>query len=362
MNVATAALPGTQPVCGTQLPSGTQLASRTRPAASVRPRLGFVGVGWIGANRMRFVAESACAEIVALADVRPDVANAAAQSIAPVKPALRSFEDLLDSDLDGIVIATPNADHLPQCLAALDRGVSVFCQKPLARTRTEVARILQRASEKNRLLATDFCYRHVAGVPELKTRIRTGAIGKIYAADLTFHNAYGPDKPWFFDARSVGGGCFMDLGIHLIDLLLWATDYPTLQRVSSRLYRNGELLPPPFEQLEDYATAELLFSSGLTARLACSWHLSAGQDAVIEATFFGTEGAVRLRNLNGSFYDFVVEQYEGTRTRTLSEPSRDWGGVGICNWVKQLATNPGFDPEAGRIEDVHRILDEVYRR
>jgi predicted dehydrogenase len=208
----------------------------------------------------------------------------------------------------------------------------------------------------------DFCYRHVAGVPELRNLIRTGAIGKVYAADLTFHNAYGPDKPWFFDAGSVGGGCFMDLGIHLIDLLLWATDYPVPDRVSSRLYRNGELLSPPFDELETYATAELSFVGGLTARLACSWHLPAGRDAVIEATFFGTRGAVRLLNVNGSFYDFVVERCEGTRCWTLGEPSCDWGGAAIGSWVRQLAASPRFDPHTERIADVHRILDEVYGR
>jgi predicted dehydrogenase len=338
-------------------------AIEARDAASL-PRLGFVGVGWIGANRLRFVADAAAAHIVAIADVRPEAAREAAGFLEATAqaPAICTFEELLGQDLDGIVIATPNADHAPQCLAALNRGLHVFCQKPLARTAPEVAEIVRLARERDRLLGVDFCYRHVAGVAELKAQIHAGAIGEVYAADLTFHNAYGPDKPWFFDARSVGGGCVMDLGIHLIDLLLWVLGYPAVERIHRNLYRNGQRLPLPAEALENYATAELRLANGVSARLACSWHLPAGQDAVIEATFIGTRGALRLRNLDGSFFDFVVEHCEGTRCRSLRESSREWGGGAILGWTRQVAARSGYHPDAERIEDVHRILDAIYGR
>ncbi len=329
------------------------------------PRLGFVGVGWIGANRLRFVAEAASARVVAISDVRADAAREAAQMLetsTQQAPSICSFEELLEQELDGIVIATPNADHAPQCLAALNRGLHVFCQKPLARTAEEVAQILRIARQADRLLDVDFCYRYVAGVPELKSSIQDGAIGEVYAADLTFHNAYGPDKPWFFDARSVGGGCVMDLGIHLLDLLLWVLSYPEVERLACTLYRNGKRLRSPTDELENYATAELRFATGLTARIACSWRLPAGQDAVIEATFYGTRGALRLRNLNGSFFDFVVEQCEGTQRRALSRGSRDWGGGPILHWTRGVAARSGFDSRAERIEDVHRLLDAIYGR
>jgi predicted dehydrogenase len=343
-------------------------ARLTQRAASPHlPRLGFVGVGWIGAHRLRNVAESGCAQIAAIADVRDAVAREAARAVAAAEPAalpgICSFDELLDAGIDGIVIATPNAHHAPQALAALDRGISVFCQKPLARTRNEVSQIIERARQNDRLLDVDFCYRHVAGVPELKALIAAGAIGQVYAADLAFHNAYGPDKPWFFDARSVGGGCVMDLGIHLVDLLLWTLEFPPVEAIGSRLYRNGRLLTKrPLEELENYALADVRFANGTTARLACSWHLPAGQEAVIEASFYGTQGALRLRNVEGSFYDFVVERCEGTRATVLGKPSREWGGVALCNWARQLAVDAHFDPRAEQIESVHLVLDEIYGR
>ncbi len=328
------------------------------------PRLGFVGVGWIGSHRLQAVAASSIADVMAIADALPEAAAIAARSVAERSgaPVICDFDELLDQPLDGVVIATPNADHAPQCIAALERGLSVFCQKPLARTHDEVAKVVQLARTRDLLLDVDFCYRHVAGVAQMKALIAAGAIGDVYAADLAFHNAYGPDKPWFFDARSVGGGCVMDLGIHLIDLTLWLLDYPEIDRVASRLYRDGKRMRVPYDALETFATAELSFASGATARLACSWHLPAGRDAVIEATFYGTRGSLRLRNIEGSFYDFVVEQCEGTRSWPLSQPSRDWGGVAICNWARQLAADSRFRPGTERIEDVHRTLDAIYER
>jgi predicted dehydrogenase len=329
-----------------------------------RPRLGFVGVGWIGANRLLAIAEKGCADIVAVSDIRAEAAHSAVESIANEASAAKacSFEQLLGEGLDGIVIATPNGEHAAQALAALECGAHVFCQKPLARTHAEVANIIQCARHHDRLIEVDFCYRNVAGVPEMKGLVQSGAIGEVYAADLTFHNAYGPDKPWFFDVRSAGGGCVMDLGIHLLDLVLWTLEYPEVQRLSCRLYRDGKLLSAPARDFENYAIAELRFCQGATARLACSWHLPAGRDAQIEATFYGTRGAVRLRNIDGSFYDFAVEHCEGTRARALSSPSREWNAVAISDWARKLAYSPSFDPSAEHLVTVHQLIDEMYGR
>lgn len=329
-----------------------------------RPRLAFVGVGWIGAHRLQAVASSEVAEIVAIADANPEAARNALAQVAQWAPEARidSFERVLAADIDGIVIATPSAQHAAQARAALERGLAVFCQKPLACTRAEAQEVIDAARASDRLLAVDLSYRKVAGVEQMKALLGSGAIGEPFAAELMFHNAYGPDKPWFYDVTSAGGGCVIDLGIHLIDLLLWMLDYPVIERVSSDLYCGGSPLRKPVETVEDYALVELRTSGGVSARLACSWKLSAGCDAVIEASFFGTRGAVRLRNVNGSFYDFRVEHCEGTRSRALRVPARSWGSVTICEWARQLATQPRFDAEAEHLLEVHRILDAIYDR
>ena len=325
------------------------------------PRLGFLGVGWIGRHRLESAAASGMAEIVALADSDLAAAQAAAEPI-PGAQAVRSLEDLTALELDGIVIATPTALHAEQAAAALSAGLAVFCQKPLGRNAAETTRVIQTAKRADRLLGIDMSYRHVRGITKIKELARAGAIGEIYAADLVFHNSYGPDKRWYYDPLASGGGCVIDLGIHLVDLALWILEFATVEHVSSRLFAQGKALKRDDHTLEDYAVARLDFYGGATANLACSWRLSAGRDAVIRMAFYGTRGGLALHNLGGSFYDFRAEKYAGTSREIIDEPPDAWGGGALLNWLARLKESSVYDAEIERAESVARIIDVIYGR
>jgi predicted dehydrogenase len=325
------------------------------------PRLGFLGVGWIGRHRLRAIAASGAAEVAAVADQTAEAAEQASREVGRCR-SLSSLDELLALDLDGLVIATPSALHAEQAAAALERGVAVFCQKPLGRDAVEAQRVVDAARRAGRLLGVDLSYRHVAGMPEVRRLVAAGELGHIYAARLAFHNAYGPDKPWFYDARLSGGGCVMDLGIHLVDLALWVLGFPPVARVSSSLRSGGQELRGREEgRVEDYAAAQLELGNGTSVQLACSWHLPAGQDCVIEASFFGTRGGASLRNLDGSFYDFTVERLTGTRRETLASAPDAWGGRAAVAWARALAAGAGYDPAIESIVEVQATLDRIYR-
>src|SRR5690606_35925284 len=108
-----------------------------------------------------------------------------------------------------------------QAIQALRRGIPVFCQKPLARTRAETSRVIQEARAADLLLAVDLSYRFTSGIQRIRQIVQSGELGKVFAVNLVFHNAYGPDKAWFYDYNLAGGGCAIDLGIHLVDLAFW---------------------------------------------------------------------------------------------------------------------------------------------
>ena len=314
------------------------------------PRLGFLGAGWIGRNRMEAVVAAGAATAVVVADADVETAKAAAAAVGAV-PA--SPGGLFDHDLDGVVIATPSALHAEQAVAALDRGLAVFCQKPLGRNESECRAVVDAAKRADLLLGVDLSYRHLAAVAALRDALTD--VGDVYAVDLVFHNAYGPDKPWFTDPALSGGGCVVDLGIHLVDLALWLTG-ETVTDVSARLFRRGRALRAG--EVEDHAVATLGLAGGGVATLACSWFLPAGQHAVIGASFYGTRGAVELRNVGGSFYDFAAWRNDGTTRTALAGPPDDWGGRAIVAWARRVGT--GFDPESERLVDVARVLDRVY--
>lgn len=324
-----------------------------------RPRLGFLGVGWIGRNRMEAIARSGLAEIAAIADAaRPAAEQAAA--VVPGCAQYESLDELLDAGVDAVVIATPSAFHAEQTIRALQRGVPVFCQKPLGRNTEETRRVVDTARTADLLLGVDLSYRFVRGVAELRRTVQEGELGTIYAVDLVFHNAYGPDKAWFYDPALSGGGCLMDLGIHLVDLMLWVLGPQRVAHVTSRLFARGEPCSGRAGVVEDYAVARLDLESGAAVHLACSWRLPAGRDAVIEAAFYGTRGGTSLRNVGGSFYDFTVERLRGTARELVASPPDAWGGRAAVDWVTRLAAGARFDPESERLVDVAATLDRIY--
>lgn len=324
-------------------------------------RVGFLGVGRIGLHRMRAMLKTGAVEAAGVADPSPE-GVAEALALAPVAIPVADLDALLALELDGIVIATPSALHAEQSIAALNAGCAVFCQKPLGRTADEARAVVEAARAADRLLSVDFSYRFTQGVRRIRELIEAGELGRVFAIDLTFHNAYGPDKPWFFDRALSGGGCVMDLGVHLVDLALLMLGWPEVEAVSSNLFAAGEPLASDDERVEDYAVATLTLKGGAVVRLACSWNVSAGQDAVIEAVAFGTAGGARLSNRGGDFFDFTAERFRGTGRELLSAPPDAWGGRAAADWAQRLAAGERFDPQAERLVEVARVLDRIYGR
>jgi predicted dehydrogenase len=325
----------------------------------MKPRLGFLGVGWIGRHRMEAMIATGAIEVAAIADPSPEMA-AEALKLAPAAQQVAGLAELLAIGLDGIVIATPSALHAEQSIQALERGAAVFCQKPLGRTAAEARAVVDAAKRADRLLAVDLSYRFTEGMGRIRELLQSGELGRVFAVGLVFHNAYGPDKDWFYDPALSGGGCVVDLGVHLVDLALWALDFPAVTDVSARLLAGGA--PLAAGKVEDYAVATLELEGGTAVQLACSWRLQAGTDAIISAAFYGTDGGVALRNVGGSFYDFATERYRGTQTETLTGPPDAWGGRAAADWATRLAAGERFDPQADKLVRVAEVLDRIYGR
>jgi predicted dehydrogenase len=321
--------------------------------------LGFLGTGWIGRNRMEAMLATGEATAAAICDPNAEMVEQARQ-LAPHAAVVPSLEAMLALDLDGIVIATPSALHAEQCIQALGAGVAVFCQKPLGRNAAEVEQVIAAAERENRLLGVDLSYRQTAAMQAIRKRILAGELGKVFAADLTFHNAYGPGAGWFWDPKLSGGGCLIDLGVHLVDLALWMLDFPEVADARAELLRDGRAVSP--DEVEDYAAGTLRLTDGRVIRIACSWNLHAGRDAVIEASFYGTSGGARMANENGSFFDFSAELFKGRDRFALAAPPDAWGGRNAREWVLKLAAGERFSGSTSGLHQTSQALDRLYAR
>ncbi|MEX2594628.1 MAG: Gfo/Idh/MocA family oxidoreductase [Anditalea sp.] len=324
------------------------------------PKLGFLGVGWIGKNRLEALTSHKLAENIAICD--PD--GPSIQKTLEAVPWARvhdNFTDLLKEDVEGIVIATPSALHAKQAMQALEAGKAVFCQKPLGRNLAETKAVVHLARQADKLLAVDYSYRYTQGIGAIKELVEKGKLGKIYAVEAVFHNAYGPDKAWFYNPDLSGGGCLIDLGSHLVDLVLYLFNAPSIEVRYANLVSKGKPLTDQGKTVEDFAEAHLHTSTGISIRTACSWKMSVGKDADIYLKVFGTEGGACFHNVNGSFYDFQTNFYSQNSAEAIVVPPDEWGGKAIQHWAKQLAQQNAFNNKNYELIKSAALLEDIYK-
>lgn len=329
-----------------------------------RPRLGFVGLGWIGAMRLEAVAGRtgrSGAEVVAICDASPGRLESTARNYAGAA-CFQDYDEMLSRAaalrLDGVVIATPNALHAPQALAALGQGLAVFCQQPLALDAGTARSLVDAARQAQRRLAVDDAYRFTEGARCLRELIAGGSLGRVFLLDAAFHNAYGPDKPWCFDPALSGGGALIDQGVPLLDLAFWLLGDLEVRSVDGSAFRTS---PGQDAAVEDFAAVRIAMAGGAVINLTASWHAHAGQDCVIRSQVFGSAGGADFHNVAGSFYDFELARFDGSGTTIETRESRGWIHRAVLHWVERLGVDPGFDPAVERSVAVSAVVDAVYR-
>lgn len=161
-------------------------------------RAGVVGMGVVGRRRAAAIAAHPDLDLAATSD-------AAAETAA-----------LLDQPLDVVFVCLPNALAAPACLAALDRGLHVFCEKPPARTAAELLPVLEAAARARRVLMVGFNHRLHGSVQALLALHREGALGPLHSLRGVY--AKPGNSGWRVDPAVAGGGILLDQGIHMLDL------------------------------------------------------------------------------------------------------------------------------------------------
>ncbi|GAB4036655.1 Gfo/Idh/MocA family protein [Spirosoma gilvum] len=205
---------------------------------------------------------------------------------------------------DVVVICTPNNLHYPQTMEALEQNCHVFCEKPPALNAQNAREMADLARKKGRVLAYNFQLRQ-ASEYELLMRCKTdGLLGDIYHIKASFVRRRGiPGWGYFTNKAMQGGGALMDLGVHVLDLALFALGYPTPEQVLGNTYDFigkaggkgllGQWNPETFE-VEDAATAYLSFPNKSSIMLTASFALNMEAEKERNLEVFGAKGGARL--------------------------------------------------------------------
>jgi predicted dehydrogenase len=152
---------------------------------------------------------------------------------------------IADGGLDAIVVATPDDQHLPMALAAIDNGLHVLCEKPLATDVADARRMLEAAQQRGVKHMVLFTWRWQPHYQYLKSMIESGTFGDVYRAQFSFITGFARDNAyqWRLDPQRANGS-LGDLASHMIDLITWyfgdvATVSATLGSSISRAHIAG---------------------------------------------------------------------------------------------------------------------------
>lgn len=188
--------------------------------------VGIIGLGHMGSLHMMNCLHIDCAKIIAAAD-RSKIGLSKARSLG-IKNLYEDYHDLLSnsSNLDAVVISLPNFLHLESIQLALEAGLNVFVEKPMANTVDECLKIVKLVEKSGRKFMIGHCMRFIDATEKMKDMADIGLIGDVEVITLEqilngpfAHGAVPTPVPeWWFDPKKAGGGVLLDLGYHLIDL------------------------------------------------------------------------------------------------------------------------------------------------
>jgi predicted dehydrogenase len=321
-------------------------------------RVAVIGCGDISALHLAAIAGQNNATLVAVCDV--DQGRLTAAMDAHGVPGFGDHRQLLDEVRPDVVhICTPHNTHAALAIDALDCGVSVVLEKPVAHTRDEATRLVEAAERSDASIGVCFQNRYNAPVQAAAEILAGGAAGAIHgaAATVIWHRSaeYYLDRPWRGRWSTGGGGLLMNQAIHTLDLVQWLMGPVTKVRGSASTRFLDDVI-----EVEDTADMVLTHENG--ARSVFYTTLAHVANDPITLEIVAENATLRLSgDLTVTWADGRVETFQ---ERALPTGERAYWGVShellIADFYEHLETGSSFwigPVEARKSLD---IIQDVY--
>ncbi|UCD19211.1 MAG: Gfo/Idh/MocA family oxidoreductase [candidate division WOR-3 bacterium] len=256
-----------------------------------------IGVVGCGAHaqiaHLPFITKHGECRLSAICDTDPRKIDHLGSKYGITKRYLDFQEIVQDPEIDALVIATPNYLHVPMSVAALKYGKHVLCETPMAlnlREAREMARVAKKAESKFVLAMNN---RLRPDVQILKKFIRESELGEIYYAKAGWLIG---TREWILspvrlESLSIGGGAFLSLGVHLLDIALYLLANKRPKNIFSSVHRKEAEA-----EVEDTAMCIINFTDGTLLTIEVGWSLLFEKD-FLYCNVFGNRGAALLNPL-----------------------------------------------------------------
>jgi predicted dehydrogenase len=180
-------------------------------------KFGLVGAGGIAQAYAQAFNESTCCKLVAVADVRPEAANALAEIVDG--KAYDDYKLLANVEIDALIVATPPSTHPEIACFFMERGISVLCEKPLCLSVAEAEKMINTAAASNVLFTMASKFRYCEDVVKAKGILASGMLGDVLQFENAFTARVDMSHRWNSNAEFSGGGVLIDNGTHSVDII-----------------------------------------------------------------------------------------------------------------------------------------------
>ena len=309
-------------------------------------RLGLIGFGYIG--KIHSTAYRSIPLAISQPQARVEMAALLRSRLDSEQEAMReagfamcttSLDEFFAQPLDLVDICSPNDLHLEHASRVLETGTAVYCEKPLARNLDEACQLVDLAEKAGALTQVAYTMRWIPAIRQMKAFIEAGEIGEVFHfRGHLFHGSYiDPNRPmsWRLRRAQAGGGAFMDLGAHLVDLAMYLLGDVQNVRAQMRTFINERLIARGDQQKEpvdvdDWAMCTLEMKSGAVGSVEVT-RMAAGASDASGFEVYGSKGAL----IYGEHDPLRVEYFSVRRNEWILGPG-DIPPVGSERPIEQV--------------------------
>lgn len=286
-------------------------------------KIGIIGAGNIASVHMECYQKNPNVKIEAICDINPDRLQEFGDKYG-IEKRFSSVEEMLaNCQLDAADVCVWNCNHAKCAIAALNAGLHVLCEKPMAYNASQAEEMAAAAKKNNKLLMIGFVMRFSDESKITKDFIDKGYFGDIYYSKATYLRRHGNPGGWFSNKELSGGGPVIDLGVHVIDHTRFLMGNPkpvsvyaaTFEQLGNRkhLKTNVDWIPRDASpndpcNVEDLAIAMIRYENGAVTLLETSYSLNG--EGITAKEIYGNKGGASLAG-EPKFYmemnDFMVD-------------------------------------------------------
>jgi predicted dehydrogenase len=248
-------------------------------------RIALTGTGFIARTHAQAIQNTPGVELVAVVNHRPESMVTFAAEFGIPREYADVYALLQDGDVDALIVGTPNYLHAPQTVAALEAGVHVLVEKPMAVTTAEAEDMVSASEKTGALLMVGHCWRFDPEIRWLREQVEAGRLGTVIRTKgYGVHVHWGPGG-WFTQARHAGGGALADMGIHALDTARFLLGDPQPISVYARIGRYyGDY------DVDDTGIVVVNWDDGATSYVESGWWQPHTDGPEASTQIYGTDG------------------------------------------------------------------------